>query len=34
MEYLAGAAPGSGLAFTFIRNDFLDGQAMYGAQAS
>ena len=34
MEHLAGAAPGSGLAFTFVRRDFLDGQAMYGAQSA
>jgi methyltransferase (TIGR00027 family) len=33
MEDLAEAAPGSGLVFTFIRKDFLDGQAMYGAEA-
>jgi methyltransferase (TIGR00027 family) len=32
MEYLACAAPGSGLAFTFIRKDFLAGQTMYGAE--
>jgi methyltransferase (TIGR00027 family) len=32
MEHLAGAAPGSGLAFTFVRKDFLSGQTMYGAQ--
>jgi methyltransferase (TIGR00027 family) len=32
MADLAGAAPGSGLVFTFIRKDFLDGQAMYGAR--
>jgi methyltransferase (TIGR00027 family) len=34
MEHLAGAAPGSGLAFTFIRKDFLDGQTMYGAESA
>ena len=34
MDYLAGAAPGSGLAFTFVRKDFLNGQAMYGAEAA
>lgn len=34
MEHPAGAAPGSGLVFTFIRKDFLDGQAMYGAQSA
>ena len=33
MGHLADAAPGSGLVFTFIRKDFLDGQAMYGAKA-
>jgi methyltransferase (TIGR00027 family) len=32
MEHLAGAAPGSGLAFTFIRKDFLRGQTMFGAR--
>ena len=32
MDYSAGAATGSGLAFTFVRKDFLDGQAMYGAE--
>jgi methyltransferase (TIGR00027 family) len=31
MGHLAGTVPGSRLAFTFIRKDFLDGQAMYGA---
>jgi len=31
---LGDPAPGSGLAFTFVRKDFLDGQAMYGAQAT
>ena len=34
MDYLAGGAPGSGLAFTFVRKDFLNGQAMYGAEAA
>ena len=34
MEDLAGAAPGSGLAFMFVRRDFLDGQAMYGTQSA
>jgi methyltransferase (TIGR00027 family) len=34
MDHLAGAAPGSGLAFTFVRKDFLEGQAMYGAQSA
>ncbi len=32
MGHLADAAPGGGLVFTFFRKDFLDGQAMYGAQ--
>ena len=32
MADLADAAPGSGLVFTFIRKDFLDGEAMYGAR--
>jgi methyltransferase (TIGR00027 family) len=31
-EYLAQAAPGSGLTFTFIRADFLTGRQMYGAE--
>lgn len=31
MGDLAGAALGSALVFTFIRKDFLDGRAMYGA---
>jgi hypothetical protein len=34
MDYLAEAVPGRGLAFTFVRRDFLAGQAMYGAQAA
>jgi methyltransferase (TIGR00027 family) len=32
MDDLADAAPGSGLVFTFIRKDFLDGEAMYQAR--
>jgi len=32
MRYLAQAAPGSALAFTFVREDFLAGQNMYGAE--
>jgi methyltransferase (TIGR00027 family) len=32
MGSLADAASGSGLVFTFIRRDFLNGQEMYGAQ--
>jgi methyltransferase (TIGR00027 family) len=32
MEHLAGAAPRSGLAFTYVRQDFLNGQSMYGAE--
>ncbi|AKK25544.1 methyltransferase [Mycobacterium sp. EPa45] len=31
-DYLAQAAPGSGLAFTFLREDFLTGRRMYGAE--
>ena len=31
---IGGAAPGSGLAFTFIRKDFLDGQTMFGADSA
>jgi methyltransferase (TIGR00027 family) len=31
MEHLADAAPGSGLVFTYIRKDFLNGQNMFGA---
>jgi methyltransferase (TIGR00027 family) len=34
MDHLAGAAPGSGLAFTFVLKSFLDGHAMYGAQSA
>jgi methyltransferase (TIGR00027 family) len=34
MEYLSGAARGSRMAFTFIRQDFLDGEVMYGAPAA
>jgi methyltransferase (TIGR00027 family) len=34
MEYLCNAAPGSGLVFTYVRKDFLDGQAMYGAEGA
>lgn len=34
MDHLAGAAHGSSLAFTFVRQDFLDGEHMYGARAS
>jgi methyltransferase (TIGR00027 family) len=34
MEHLAGATTGSALAFTFVRQDFLDGEHMYGARAS
>ena len=32
MSYLAQAAPGSGLAFTFVRQDFLIGGQTYGAE--
>jgi methyltransferase (TIGR00027 family) len=31
-DFLAKAAPGSRLAFTYVRKDFLDGQAMYGQE--
>ena len=31
---LGDLAPGSGLAFTYVRKDFLDGEAMYGAPAA
>ncbi|KAA0084515.1 SAM-dependent methyltransferase [Mycolicibacterium sp. P9-64] len=31
---LGDPAPGSGLAVTYVRKDFLDGQAMYGAEAA
>ena len=34
MDHLAGGAPGSGLAFMYVRKDFLEGQAMYGAEAA
>jgi methyltransferase (TIGR00027 family) len=34
LEVLSAAAPGSRLAFTYIRRDFLDGTATYGAQAA
>jgi methyltransferase (TIGR00027 family) len=33
MADLADAAPGSGLVFTLARKDFLEGRAMYGAEA-
>jgi methyltransferase (TIGR00027 family) len=32
LDFLAGAVPGSRLAFTYIRKDFLDGQALYGQE--
>ena len=32
MDYLGGAAPGRSLVFAFVRKDFLDGQATYGAE--
>lgn len=32
LDYLALAQPGSGLAFTFVRRDFLTGQNDYGAE--
>lgn len=31
-DYLAQAAPASGLAFTFVRRDFLTGEQTYGAE--
>lgn len=31
MDHLSGAAPGSALAFTYLRRDFLDGRESYGA---
>ena len=31
---LSAAPPGSGLAFTYVRQDFLDGTTAYGAQAA
>jgi methyltransferase (TIGR00027 family) len=29
-DFLAGAAPGSRLAFTYVRKDFIEGRALYG----
>jgi O-methyltransferase involved in polyketide biosynthesis len=29
-DWLAEAAPGSRLAFTYVRKDFLDGKSFYG----
>lgn len=34
LAYLAQAAPGSGLAFTFVRQDFLTGEHTYGAEGA
>lgn len=34
MDYLAGAASGSRLVFTFLRQDFLNGEQMYGARGA
>lgn len=34
MRSLATAAPGSRLAFTYLRKDFLDGEELYGAEAA
>ena len=34
LDFLAHAAGGSRLAFTYIRQDFLDGQRLYGQQAT
>ncbi|MFE2752342.1 SAM-dependent methyltransferase [Actinosynnema sp. NPDC059335] len=33
-DFLAEAAPGSELVFTYVRRDFLDGTSLYGAQAA
>ncbi|OLT26335.1 hypothetical protein BJF79_43650 [Actinomadura sp. CNU-125] len=32
LGFLSGAAPGSRLIFTFVREDFVNGDAMYGAE--
>jgi methyltransferase (TIGR00027 family) len=34
MDHLGEATPGSSLAFTFVRKDFLDGRARYGAEGA
>jgi methyltransferase (TIGR00027 family) len=34
LEHLADVAPGSRLAFTYLRQDFLDGTEFYGARAA
>ncbi|ADJ47503.1 O-methyltransferase [Amycolatopsis mediterranei S699] len=34
LDVLSAAPPGSGLTFTYIRQDFLDGTTSYGAQAA
>lgn len=34
MKHVGRAAPGSGLLFTFLRQDFLDGENMHGARAA
>ena len=34
LHHLTGSAPGSHLAFTYLRKDFVDGAAMYGAEAA
>lgn len=34
MQHLAGAAPGSRLAFTYVRKDFLDGRERYDAEGA
>jgi methyltransferase (TIGR00027 family) len=34
MDHLGDAAVGSGLAFTYVRKDFLEGEAMYGAEGA
>ncbi|HEX3780052.1 MAG TPA: SAM-dependent methyltransferase [Pseudonocardiaceae bacterium] len=33
-KFLAGAAPGSRLVFTYVQENFLTGQTLYGAQAA
>jgi methyltransferase (TIGR00027 family) len=33
LDFLARAAPGSRLAFTYVRKDFLDGRVMYGGES-
>jgi methyltransferase (TIGR00027 family) len=33
-DFLAAAAPGSRLVFTYVRKDFLDGTALYGGESA